>query len=296
MSHRKVCPMNLKILIPIPYSPIGPWHARAANPPLHMLTRATPTTTTTQWNSSAVVTVLLSDNGGADKQFTGANAPLSGGKDGLWEGGVRTTALIHAPGRLPARAAGATYGGLFYVADWFATLLHVATNGEWSAAERPANRRLPLDAVDHWDALAAVGPAELGGAGTNANGAPRTKLSLRYDPAASAYRYVAASGKLFKLIVDDAREMAGADTMVVTHENAPSRVPFTCRASSVPSLAPTPTPTTPSCADDPAWYKTGRPDNDCDWVASQQTRRRCRMLGQDGTRARQSCRVACDTC
>ena len=202
-----------------------------------------------QWTSSQVVTVLLSDNGGADNQFAGANAPLAGGKDGLWEGGVRTMALIHAPGRLPARAAGAIYGGLFYVSDWFATLLHLATNGEWRATDRPG---LPLDAIDHWGAISAVGPAELGGAGANADGAPRTNLTFRYDPAASAYRYVAATGELLKLIVDDGRETAGADTMVVTHENLPSRVPLECQAPSAPSLAPTPTPM-PSCADDDCW-------------------------------------------
>ena len=53
------------------------------------------------------------------------NWPYRGQKHELYEGGVRTFALLASP-RLPRRLRGAAHDGLFHVTDWLPTLLALA--------------------------------------------------------------------------------------------------------------------------------------------------------------------------
>lgn len=73
------------------------------------------------------ILVFTSDHGGAKPSSpyaTGAsNAPLSGYKDQVAEGGHRVPCLLHAPGRIPA---GRTEQTLFAMMDWLPTLAHAA--------------------------------------------------------------------------------------------------------------------------------------------------------------------------
>ncbi|CAI4224873.1 unnamed protein product [Auanema sp. JU1783] len=68
------------------------------------------------------VIVFTSDNGGTP-QFGASNEPLRGEKDTLWEGGTKTTTIIHAPNMIRQNGKRAQ---LFHVVDWHATLLAVA--------------------------------------------------------------------------------------------------------------------------------------------------------------------------
>ena len=104
------------------------------------------------------VIIFLSDNGGEARW--GANAPLRGGKGTLWEGGVRTPALVHVPPPLAA-AHGAPPGEVgegvrgtlasapIHLVDWLPTLL--------SAADGAVPVASDLDGVDLWPALISGG-------------------------------------------------------------------------------------------------------------------------------------------
>ena len=77
--------------------------------------------------------VFASDNGSPVGGWhpAGSNAPLRGGKDSLWEGGVRTMALVGG-GWLPDAQRGKTHHGLASIVDWHATFCAVATSGSTS--------------------------------------------------------------------------------------------------------------------------------------------------------------------
>ncbi|CAD6191076.1 unnamed protein product [Caenorhabditis auriculariae] len=68
------------------------------------------------------VIVFTSDNGGT-VDFGASNAPLRGEKDTIWEGGTKTTTLVHSPRYIKK---GGERKMLFHVVDWHATLLGVA--------------------------------------------------------------------------------------------------------------------------------------------------------------------------
>lgn len=86
--------------------------------------------------------VFFSDNGGA--RGIGSNLPLRSGKDTVFEGGIRTPAVLRWPGRL---AAGTTSAQPVAVNDLFPTLLRSA------AIPAPTDAR--LDGADQWQALSA---------------------------------------------------------------------------------------------------------------------------------------------
>lgn len=88
--------------------------------------------------------VFASDNGG-DPALGASNDPLRGGKDDLWEGGVRVPALAVWPGVLPA---GAAVDVPIHVTDLYPTLLARAGVAPDADPERP------LDGLDAWPAIA----------------------------------------------------------------------------------------------------------------------------------------------
>ena len=99
----------------------------------------------------------------------GSNAPLSGWKHWLFEGGVRSAAFIwYAP--LNERLGGKVHEGLFHVVDWLPTLVTLAGGS--------TARNLPLDGFDLWPALQQGGsaspraelPVNIGACGPDANG------------------------------------------------------------------------------------------------------------------------------
>ncbi|ETN71279.1 hypothetical protein NECAME_14304 [Necator americanus] len=60
-------------------------------------------------------------NGGT-AQFGASNKPLRGEKDTLWEGGTKTTTIVHAPKFIKMNGVRPQ---LFHVVDWHATLLAI---------------------------------------------------------------------------------------------------------------------------------------------------------------------------
>lgn len=100
--------------------------------------------------------IYFSDNGGAGPEES--NYPLRGEKKTLWEGGVRTLAVVHGDAFLPKSSRGATTSHLYHVTDWYPTIL--------SAAE-VVSAKPHLDGVDQWGVLTssasteqAVGPRQ----------------------------------------------------------------------------------------------------------------------------------------
>ena len=58
--------------------------------------------------------------------YGGSNAPLRGGKDSDWEGGVRTPALLNG-GWLPRERRGLRLRGLMHISDFYATFCTLAS-------------------------------------------------------------------------------------------------------------------------------------------------------------------------
>lgn len=85
--------------------------------------------------------VFLSDNGGAARNG-GSNAPLRGGKDTVWEGGIRTVALARWPGRIPA---GGAIAQPIAAQDLFPTLVAAA------GLRMPAEAK--VDGANQWPQL-----------------------------------------------------------------------------------------------------------------------------------------------
>uniref|UniRef100_A0A1B6DDM5 Sulfatase N-terminal domain-containing protein n=2 Tax=Clastoptera arizonana TaxID=38151 RepID=A0A1B6DDM5_9HEMI len=91
------------------------------------------------------IIVFTSDNGGATHGYDGnvaSNWPLRGGKDTLWEGGVRVPAVIWSP--LLAKAP-AIHEGLMSVMDWLPTLI-TAVNGTFI-------NKCCVDGYNQWEAI-----------------------------------------------------------------------------------------------------------------------------------------------
>jgi arylsulfatase A-like enzyme len=57
--------------------------------------------------AGTTLVVFISDNGG---EWLSRNAPLSGRKDTVWEGGIRVPAILRWPGRLPSGSVSAQVG------------------------------------------------------------------------------------------------------------------------------------------------------------------------------------------
>ncbi|XP_077989285.1 arylsulfatase B-like [Glandiceps talaboti] len=92
------------------------------------------------------VIVVTTDNGGAPDGFDwndASNWPLRGGKNTLWEGGIRGTAFVHSTrlnvGNLPRYEM-----SLMHISDWLPTLYHAAGG---AVEDLPKH----LDGYDLWD-------------------------------------------------------------------------------------------------------------------------------------------------
>ncbi len=107
------------------------------------------------------IVIFASDNGGplsaeiasgtggtaAGLKLPAVNLPYRDGKASLYEGGVRTPAIINWPGRIPA---GQVINEPMHMVDWFPTLVRQAGG--------KVESKLPLDGLDVWPMLTAKAP------------------------------------------------------------------------------------------------------------------------------------------
>lgn len=75
--------------------------------------------------------ILASDNGG-ELDVGASNGPLRGGKENMWEGGIRVPAIARWPGHV---GPGTTSGAVFMTMDIFATALEAAGIQDAGAVE-----------------------------------------------------------------------------------------------------------------------------------------------------------------
>ena len=108
----------------------------------------------------STVICLVSDNGGpthGEEGTASSNFPLRGGKNTLWEGGVRVTGMVKGPGV----AAGRTLGAYVHATDWLPSLVSMATGGadlrEFAPPGEPPF--LPGDGLDVWATITGAAPA-----------------------------------------------------------------------------------------------------------------------------------------
>jgi arylsulfatase A-like enzyme len=87
------------------------------------------------------VVIFISDNG-ASRREGGSNLPLRAGKDTVFEGGIRTPAIISWPGKV---AAGSVLAQPISVQDLYATIAAIAGTTPPSTAR--------LDGVNQWPAI-----------------------------------------------------------------------------------------------------------------------------------------------
>ena len=87
------------------------------------------------------VVIFISDNGAAPR-LGGSNLPLRSGKDTIFEGGIRTPAIVRWPGKV---AAGAVLAQPISVQDLYATITAIAGTAPPSGAR--------IDGVNQWPAI-----------------------------------------------------------------------------------------------------------------------------------------------
>lgn len=97
---------------------------------------------------TTTLVVFLSDNGGATRNG-GNNLPLRGGKDTVWEGGIRTPSIVRWPGHI---TAGAVLTQPIAVQDLYPTLVAAANT------TLPAGRK--IDGTNQWPQLLSGKPAK----------------------------------------------------------------------------------------------------------------------------------------
>ena len=141
------------------------------------------------------IVVLAGDNGGLVHE-AGNNYPLRGQKATLWEGGVRNSALVHAPRLIPAERAGGSFHGLMHVSDWRPTLQGLAGDAAAAVAAGAA-----LDGHDLWGALVANGAS------------PRHEIVINIDEntTASAASRAQAAARRARLVAAVARAVDADD-------------------------------------------------------------------------------------
>ncbi len=87
------------------------------------------------------VVIFISDNGAAPR-LGGSNLPLRSGKDTIFEGGIRTPAIVRWPGKV---VAGAVLAQPISVQDLYATITAIAGTAPPSGAR--------IDGVNQWPAI-----------------------------------------------------------------------------------------------------------------------------------------------
>lgn len=99
--------------------------------------------------------IFLADNGGAlYEPGSGNNHPLRGGKFSDFEGGIRTNAFVSG-GYVPEQVRGGSFGGLVSIADWYATICHVAGARGCDRDAKAEEAGLPQpDSVNQWPYIA----------------------------------------------------------------------------------------------------------------------------------------------
>ncbi|CAH3139988.1 unnamed protein product [Pocillopora meandrina] len=126
------------------------------------------------------VIVFTTDNGGAPWGFNwnaGCNYPLRGGKDTLWEGGVRGVGFVHS--KLIENKGRVSYD-LIDVTDWLPTFYHLAGGDVTKIQDK-------IDGMNVWDTIA------------NGKKSPRTEVLHNIDP---FRRFAAIRVKEYKLVVN----------------------------------------------------------------------------------------------
>jgi arylsulfatase A-like enzyme len=114
--------------------------------------------------SDSTLIVFTSDNGG--RTTLGANNdPLRGGKNTLYEGGVRVPCVAVWPGQL---TPGGVVNAPLHMIDWYPTLLRLAG--------APLEQPLPLDGKDIWPTVVESKPS------------PRDEILINLDGAQGALR------------------------------------------------------------------------------------------------------------
>jgi len=131
------------------------------------------------------IVIFASDNGG-EMAFGADNQPLRGGKNTLYEGGVRVPAIV----RWNSRVAPAVVNELVHMVDWYPTLLGLA-HGSLAQA-------LPLDGLDVWPVIATGKPS------------PHKEILINVEPEVSALR----SGS-WKLVVHGQLPRSDSDALEV---------------------------------------------------------------------------------
>jgi len=94
------------------------------------------------WDNTLLI--FSTDNGG-QPYAGGNNWPLRGGKNTLWEGGVRGTSFVRGFG-IPARMQNTTNNSLMHATDWFPTIIR-------GVLGQNTNDSLPLDGFDQWPSI-----------------------------------------------------------------------------------------------------------------------------------------------
>ncbi len=99
--------------------------------------------------SDNTILIVASDNGGTSV-IKGSNYPHLGAKGSTHRGGVSVPAFIHSK-LIPQSRRGGTYDDLVHVTDWLPSLMHVATNGEWTGSFGGSS--VAIDGINVWDAI-----------------------------------------------------------------------------------------------------------------------------------------------
>lgn len=113
------------------------------------------------FDDSNTLIVFTSDNGGPENGDEGTesnNYPLRGGKNTLWQGGVRVDGVVAGTGiQLPA---GSSLTESVHATDWLPTLVSMASGANWTTFIPPTEPPYQLgDGMDVWSSLSTGAPS-----------------------------------------------------------------------------------------------------------------------------------------